>query len=111
MAKPTTPSKYDEDDDDDDDDDDDEEDETPPPVKSSLKLSSSTVITPTKQKPTPPTPKQETTSANKTLTKNQLYINPIKDGITSDNLKSLYPKAKIVKMQKRKVGPERKLTQ
>ena len=82
-----------------------------------MKQSPSTSSTPTKQKGNeasnkqkskPATPKQEGTSTNKPLNKSQLYINPLKESITVDDLKSLYPKAKFVKMQKRKIGPERK---
>ncbi len=111
--------------DDDEDDDDDEEESAPPaPLKSALKKPSSTP-TPSKQKPSStPTkpeakpaqkPKQETTpkpstpAADKPLNKNQLFINSIKESVSVSDMKSLYPKASSVKMQKRKVGPNKSI--
>ncbi len=85
-----------------------------------MKQPSSATTTPSKQKPTqvpnqqkstPQTFKQETSSANKPLDKSQLYINSIKESITVSDMKSIYPKAKSVKMQKRKVGPNHKIMQ
>ncbi len=79
--------------------------------------SSAATTTPSKQKPTPQTTKQETSnkqstpSTNKSLSKTKLYINSIKESITVSDMKSLYPKATSVKLQKRKVGPNRKIMQ
>jgi nucleolin len=128
TGKPTATKDEEDDDDDDDDeeDDDDEDDEesaAPPaaPLKSALKQKPSSTPTPTKQKPsstptkteTKPTEntKQETSNANKTLNKTQLFINSIKESVSVSDVKTLYPKAKSVKMQKRKVGPNHKVVQ
>jgi hypothetical protein len=110
------------DDDEDDDEDDEEESKPPSKLKSALKQPSS-ASTPSKQKPsTTPTksetkPKQETATkqstpaADKPLNKIQLFINSIKESVSVSDMKALYPKAKIVKMQKRKVGPNHKVIQ
>ncbi|CAF4110223.1 unnamed protein product, partial [Rotaria magnacalcarata] len=125
-------SQDDDDDEDDDDEDDDDEESSPKaPLKSALKKTPS-VPTPTKQKPssTPtkaapiakqetPKPKEtpkkqetpKTPAADKPLNKTQLFINSIKESVSVSDMKSLYPKAKLVKMQKRKVGPNNKLIQ
>lgn len=50
-------------------------------------------------------------AADKPLNKTQLFINSIKESVSVSELKSLYPKAKTVKMQKRKVGPNHKVVQ
>lgn len=50
-------------------------------------------------------------AGEKSLNKTQLFINSIKESVSVSELKSLYPKAKSVKMQKRKVGPNKKFVQ
>ena len=55
--------------------------------------------------------KSSTPAADKPLNKTQLYINSIKESVSVSDLKALYPKAKSVKMQKRKVGPNHKVVQ
>ncbi|CAF0978455.1 unnamed protein product [Adineta steineri] len=110
----------DDDDEDDDDEDDDEDDEesAPPakPLKSALKQTpapakqkSPATPAPSKQKPATPPAKSETKpatpAADKPLDKKQLFINSIKESVSVSDMKALYPKAKTVKMQKRKVGP------
>lgn len=77
--------------------------------------------TPSKQKPsntpvkseTKPAQntKQATPAADKPLDKTQLFINSIKESASVSDLKALYPKAKTVKIQKRKVGPNKKTIQ
>jgi hypothetical protein len=57
-------------------------------------------------KPTQNT-KQTTPAANKQFDKTQLFINSIKESASVSDLKALYPKSKNVKMQKRKVGPNK----
>jgi len=41
------------------------------------------------------------------IDKKQLYISSIKESVSVSEMKKLYPKAKFVKLQKRKVGPNR----
>ncbi|CAF4331490.1 unnamed protein product, partial [Rotaria sordida] len=73
-------------------------------------VDSSSSSTPTKSETKP---KQETpiSNANKPLNKTQLFINSIKESVSVSDMKELYPKAKSIKMQKRKVGPNRKVIQ
>ena len=96
--------------DDDDDDDDDEEESAPrAPLKSALKQPSST---PAKSETkSAPNPKPATPAADKPLNKTQLFINSIKESVSVSDLKALYPKATTVKMQKRKVGPNKRFIQ
>lgn len=51
--------------------------------------------------------KQATPAADKPLDKKQLFINSIKESVSVGDLKTLYPKASNVKMQKRKVGKDK----
>ena len=62
-----------------------------------------------KQKSVLKSNKQET--SNRPLDKTQLYISSIKQSISVSDIKSLYPKAKAVKMKKRKIGQDRKIMQ
>jgi hypothetical protein len=69
-----------------------------------------------KQAPTPAKPAANNkaatpASADKPLNKLQLFINSIKESVSVSEMKTLYPKAKTVKMQKRKVGPSQKAIQ
>ncbi|CAF5186081.1 unnamed protein product, partial [Rotaria magnacalcarata] len=134
SKRPSLVEDDDDDDDDDDEDDDDDDDDNneemlSSPPKSASKQSSSTATPPSKQNPTPTTSKSESTpsatqnkqksasetikqeNSNKPLDKLRLYINSIKESITVSDMKALYPKAKFVKMQKRKVGPNHKIMQ
>lgn len=52
--------------------------------------------------------KQATPAGDKPLDKKQLFINSIKESVSVGDLKTLYPKAKNVKMQKRQVGKDKK---
>ena len=119
AAKPSV--EDDEDEDDDDEDDDDDDDEVPvakAPLKSALKQAASTPAS-GKQKPAAAKPetkpaansKPATPAADKPLNKTQLFINSIKESVSVSDVKALYPKAKAVKMQKRKVGPNHKVVQ
>ena len=49
--------------------------------------------------------------SNRSLNKTQLYISSIKQSVTVSDMKSLYPKAKAIKMKKKKVGQDRKIMQ
>jgi len=133
AAKPIAKKPSAVEDDDDDDDDDDDEDESdddddddddvavpslpPPPAKSSLKQKQ-TPTTNAKQESTSSTTnnnnkpaKPSTPAGDKPLDKKQLFINSIKESVSVSEMKTLYPKAKAVKMQKRKVGPNHKVIQ
>jgi len=65
----------------------------------------------TKQESTPTNNKPSTSVGDKPVDKAQLFINSIKESVSVSDLKTLYPKAKLVKMQKRKVGPNHKVIQ
>ena len=104
-------------DDDDDEDDEDDDDETPvpaAPLKSALKQAASAPAA-GKQKAAPAKAetkpaannKPATPAADKPLNKTQLFINSIKESVSVSDVKTLYPKATTVKLQKRKVGPNK----
>jgi FtsZ-interacting cell division protein YlmF len=100
------------DDDEDDDEDDEEESKPPSKLKTPSKQKPSTTPTKSETKPKQETAtKQSTPAADKPLNKIQLFINSIKESVSVSDMKALYPKAKIVKMQKRKVGPNHKVIQ
>jgi RNA recognition motif-containing protein len=69
--------------------------------------------TPAKQKAasTPASDAKAAPAADKPLDKTQLFINSIKESVSVSELKTLYPKSKSIKMQKRKVGPTKKSIQ
>ena len=83
-----------------------------------MKQKAATTPTPPKQKAATTPAKSETKpaqnakattpAADKPLDKTQLFINSIKESVSVSDVKALYPKAKSVKMQKRKVGPNQK---
>jgi len=76
-----------------------------------LKKPSPVSATPPKQNLAAQSAKQPTSSADKTVNKTQLYINPLKTTVTVNDLKSLYPKSKHIKLKKRKFGPNQETKQ